>query len=137
MPEEEEIEEHKGPLPNMDDQEDIGESNYFSEPKFESVIARYYTRLYKRVTPALISQMLEKKEEDLSEEQKREKETTCLDQYYFVHTNKLVLFGLSERHEAIANNASNPIISVSFDSGKKHRSHKQVSGKSKSKNYSF
>jgi hypothetical protein len=70
---------------------------------------------------------------DLSEEQKREKETTCLDQYYFVHTNKLVLFGLSERHEAINNNAANPIISVSFDSGKKHRSHKQVSGKSKSK----
>lgn len=137
MPEEEEIEEQKGPMPNMDYQEDIGESNYFSEPKFESVIARYYTRLYKRVTPALISQMLEMKEEDLSEEQKREKETTCLDQYYFVHTNKLVLFGLSERHEAIANNASNPIISVSFDSGKKHRSHKQVSGKSKSKNYSF
>ena len=79
MPEEEEVEEHKGPMPNMDDQEDIGESNYFSEPKFESVIARYYTRLYKRVTPALISQMLEMKEEDLSEEQKREKETTCLD----------------------------------------------------------
>ena len=73
------------------------------------------------------------KEEELSEEQKREKETTCLDQYYFVHTNKLVLFGLSEKHEAIANNAANPIISVSFDSGKKHRSHKQVSGKSKSK----
>ena len=79
MLEEEEVEEHKGPMPNMDDQEDIGESNYFSEPKFESVIARYYTRLYKRVTPALISQMLEMKEEDLSEEQKREKETTCLD----------------------------------------------------------
>lgn len=121
----------------MDDQEDIGESNYFAEPKFESVIARYYTRLYKHVTPALISQMLEMKEEDLSEEQKREKETTCLDQYYFVHTNKLVLFGLSEKHEAIANNTANPIISVSFDSGKKHRSHKQVSGKSKSKNHSI
>ena len=54
MPEEE-IEEHKGPMNNMDDQEDIGESNYFAEPKFESVIARYYTRLYKRVTPSSIS----------------------------------------------------------------------------------
>ena len=53
MPEEEEVEEHKGPANHMDDQEDIGESNYFSEPKFESVIARYYNR------PASISQMLE------------------------------------------------------------------------------
>ena len=59
MPEEEEVEEHKGPANHMDDQEDIGDSNYFSEPKFESVIARYYNRLYKRVTPASISQMLE------------------------------------------------------------------------------
>jgi hypothetical protein len=97
----------------------MGESNYFAEPKFESVIARYYTRLYKRITPALISQMLEMKEEILTEEQKREKETTCIDQFYFVHSNKLVLFGLSEKHEAIVNNHVNPIVSVSFDSGKK------------------
>ncbi len=81
----------------------MGESNYFAEPKFESVIDRYYTRMYKRVTPALISQMLEIKEE-LTEEQRLEKENPCLDQYYFLHTNKLILFGLSEKHEAIVHN---------------------------------
>ena len=63
--------------------------------------------------------MLEMKDQEMSEEQKRERETTCLDQFYFVHSNKLVLFGLSERHEAIVNNSTNPIVSVSFDSGKK------------------
>ena len=71
--------------------------------------------------------------EELTEEQKLAKESTNLDQFYFIHTNKLVLFGLSERHEAIANNAANPITSVCFDVGKKQRSQNQVSGKHKSK----
>ena len=124
----EEVKDDRQPAEDID----IGESNYFSEPRFDSVIARYYTRLYKRITPALISQMLEMKE-DLTEEQKLAKESTNLDQFYFIHTNKLVLFGLSEKHEAIANNATNPITSVCFDVGKKQRSQNQVSGKHKSK----
>ena len=83
-----------------------GESNYFSEPRFASVIDRYYTRWYRRVTPASISQMLEIKmgEEELTkltEAQRQERDTAVLDQYYFVHSNKLVLFGLSEKHEAV------------------------------------
>ena len=48
-----------------------------------------------------------------------------------------MLFGLSERHEAIVNNSNNPIVSVSFDSGKKHRSDVKVSGKAKSKVFQF
>ena len=51
-----------------------------------------------------------------------ERDTTNMDQFYFVHTNKLVLFGLSEKHEAIRENARNPIVYVSFDSGKHKRS---------------
>ncbi|TNV75928.1 hypothetical protein FGO68_gene1826 [Halteria grandinella] len=108
---------------------DMGESDYFSEPKFDSVVDRYYTRLYKRVTPAMISTMLEMKE---SEEQLALKENICLDQFYFIHSNKLVLFGLSPRHEAIVNNSQNPITGVSFDANKKQRSQNKVTGKSKS-----
>ena len=113
----------------------MGESNYFSEPRFDSVLDRYYTRYYKRITPALISTMLDMKEDKvvLTEEQKLAKETSNLDQYYFVHTNKLVLFGLSEKHEAIVQNAENPIVAVSFDINKKNRSDNKVTGKHKSK----
>ena len=56
-----------------------------------------------------------------------------LDQYYFMHSNKLVLFGLSEKHEVIVNSEKNPIVSVTFDANKTHRSQKQVKGKHKSK----
>ena len=36
------------------------ESNYFSDPKFDSVIDRYYTRIYKQIRPKDISIMLQK-----------------------------------------------------------------------------
>ena len=113
----------------------LGDSNYFSNPRFDSVIDRYYSRLYKVIRPSYISKMLNIPSDaaHLTAEQLQNKDTAIHDQYYFVHTNKLVLFGLAERHEAIVNNSVNPIVSVSFDSGKKHRSDNKVSGKSKSK----
>ena len=113
----------------------LGESNYFSNPRFDSVIDRYFTRLYKVIRPSYISKMLniQTDAQHIKQEQLKEKDSAVHDQYYFVHSNKLVLFGLSERHEAIVNNSTNPIVSVSFDSGKKHRSDNKVSGKSKSK----
>ena len=96
--------------------------------------------MYKRITPAMITQMLEMKqsEEEISrmtEEQKQARETAVHDQYYFIHSNKLVLFGISERHEAIVNNDKNPIVEVSFDINKKNRSDKKVTGKHKSKSF--
>ena len=117
----------------------LGESNYFSNPRFDSVIDRYYSRLYKVIRPSYISKMLNIQTDaaHIKEDQLKEKESAVHDQYYCVHTNKLVLFGLSERHEAITNNSTNPIVSISFDSGKKHRSDNKVSGKSKSKGIAF
>ncbi len=91
------------------------EMDYFSTPKFTSVIDRYYTRLYKRITPRAISTLLEKDEASVQSMS----DSICLDQYYFIHSNKLVLFGLSSRHEAIINHSINAIISVSFDADKK------------------
>ncbi len=35
------------------------ELNYFSTPKFDSVIDRYYTRLYKIITPSIISALFD------------------------------------------------------------------------------
>lgn len=43
---------------------DMGESDYFSEPKFDSVVDRYYTRMYKKINAVLISTMLEMKENE-------------------------------------------------------------------------
>jgi hypothetical protein len=48
-------------------------------------------------------------------------DVTCLDQYYFVHSNKVILFGISSKHEAIINHSTNPITSVNFDVGGKSR----------------
>lgn len=103
------------------------DTNYFSSPKFESVIDRYYTRLYKQVTPRMISALMGK---DCDVENA---DTQCLDQYYFIHSNKLMLFGLSTKHEAIVSNAENPITEITYDINKKDRSKTQVFGKSKSK----
>ena len=74
------------------------DTNYFSSPKFDSVIDRYYTRLYKPVTPRMISTLMGK---DCDAENA---DSQCLDQYYFIHTNKLMLFGITSKHEAIVKN---------------------------------
>lgn len=57
MEEEEEVKEVDVKKHNSNNNEDpdCGESNYFSEPKFDSVIDRYYTKHYKHITPTLIS----------------------------------------------------------------------------------
>ena len=99
-----------------DDQDPIElELAYFSTPKFTNLIDRYYTRLYKKITPRSISELLGKDQESCE----AMSATACLDQFYFIHSNKLILFGLSSKHEAIINHSVNPIISVSFEADKK------------------
>ena len=66
-------------------------------------------------------------------ERKEDKELTeaNLDQYFFIHTNKLILFGLSPRHEAITKHKSkeDEIIEVKFDTNRTQN----ISGKHKCK----
>lgn len=78
----------------------------------------------------MISEMLEKKVDETSDD------VTRLDQYYFLHSNNLLLFGISEQHEAIKNHreGKSKIISVNFDMDRKRqRGDQKVIGKSKSK----
>ena len=72
--------------------------------KFASVIDRYYTRHHLKLGP-----------EDLMEVGG----TTCpnegcLDQFYYFHSNKVVLFGLSEKHAAVVNHATDPILEIKW-----------------------
>ena len=60
---EEELKQEGQEVQKQYEDQDMGESNYFSEPRFDSVLDRYYTRYYKRITPALISTMLDMKED--------------------------------------------------------------------------
>ena len=57
--------------------------------QYLSVIDRYYTRHYKRITPKVIQKEL------FDDARVEEDDETCLDQFYFEHSNHLVLFGLS------------------------------------------
>ncbi|CDW89801.1 UNKNOWN [Stylonychia lemnae] len=113
---------------HLKEEEDQDQLDYFAPPKFDNLIDRYYTRYYKKVNPKMISEMLGKLTDTTSDDQ------SCLDQYYFEHSNKLILFGISQKHEAVVNHATNPIISVNFDTDRKRqRGDNQVVGKSKSK----
>ena len=61
--------------------------------EFESVIDRYYTRLYKPLNAKIISEHISgglSKISDTSEN---------MDQYYFFHSNHLILFGISAKHD--------------------------------------
>ena len=44
-----------------------------------------------------------------------------------------MLFGITEKHEAVTNNKQNKIVSVVFDVGGKKRSENKVKGKKKCK----
>ena len=59
----------------------LGEGNYFSNPRFDSVIDRYYTRLYKVIRPSNISKMLNIQTDapHLKEYQLKEKESAVHD----------------------------------------------------------
>eukprot|EP00347_Sterkiella_histriomuscorum_P018799 403344131 len=116
----------------LDLEDDYNQSAlFFSKPKFDNLIDRYYQRYYRRITPQTISQMMGFVNSDA--QLKQDGSEKCLDQFYFMHSNQLVLFGISNRHEAIKNNDTNPIVSVNFDCDRKQkRGDSQVKGKSKS-----
>ena len=63
--------------------------------------------------------------------QDKEVSEANLDQYFFIHSNKLILFGLSPRHEAITKHKSgeDEIAEVKFDQNRTQN----ISGKRKCK----
>lgn len=74
-------------------------------PNFPSLVERYYSRNYLHLA-----------EQDLDEMLKQSQSTghSNLEQYYHIHSNKLVLFGITSNHDAIKNHAQNPILKVKF-----------------------
>jgi hypothetical protein len=75
--------------------EEEGEEGSSKLPiKFASVIDRYYTRNYLKVRPTDI-------QECLNQQEPEEQGDICLDQFYHMHSNKLILFGLSPNHVCI------------------------------------
>ena len=98
---------------------------YFQTPTFDSVIDRYYTKFYKKIDQRTIETLMNPNKEI------GQLQNQVLDQYYFVHSNKLILFGLSEQHEAITKHRQSldKIIEVKFDQARIQN----ISGKRKCK----
>ena len=92
-----------------------------SSAKFDSVVDRYYTKYYLPITEKSLSEFVGSKDPDAGD--------ATLDQFYFEHTNKLTLVGLSEKHTAIQNhrNGTDPIVEVNFG----NKTEKEISGKGK------
>ena len=98
--------------------------------KFDSVIERYYTKYYKRLTNKSISQ-------DLFGKIDKENETECLDQFYFEHSNHLILFGIAQTHDLFLRIKEGQLdpgsLEIFFGKGKVDRSemNQKISGKNK------
>ena len=86
--------------------------------EFPSVIDRYYTRNYLKLAPSDVAECLK---------QTVGEETGCLDQYYHMHSNKLILFGIAPTHDCLQNAESDPIEQIKFNTEKLD----QISGKRK------
>ena len=106
-----------------------------STQSYPNIIDRYYTRYYKPLTPAIISSTLFA---NATQPEVIEDPDINVDQYYFVHSNHLVLFGLSKKHDIfqkIREGIFDPAkLKISFDrKGKasKMEAASKVSGKKK------
>ncbi len=122
------------------------DQTYFSTPKFDSVIDRYYKRYFKRLTPVQVNSNARKPSKsvakggislppiqavlDGNKEELKVEIHPCLDQCYLAHSNKIVILTLAPTHEIITDELV--VTKVNFDINKKaNRSDMVVTGKKK------
>lgn len=90
------------------------------QEKFDSVVDRYYTRYYKPMTAIESHRALFP-----DNEFKDGDEEAVVDQYYFEHSNHLVLFGLRCNHDLFAKIREGVLdvqtVEILFSKGKKDR----------------
>ena len=103
-----------------------------------SVVDRYYTRTYKKLTPQIVSRSLFSHQDENQKQYYMDRKEVSLDQFYFEHSNHLILFGVASTHDLIQKFRAGVLdastLEISFDrKGKssKLENTQKISGKKK------